>query len=291
MRSADVAMYRAKEEGKAHYRVFDPSMEAQVVNRMRLENDLRRALELDEIRVYYQPVVRLDNELIVGMEALVRWEHPERGLMTPDEFVPLAEEIGLTIPIGRQLLGEACRQAREWQERYTSDPPLSIGANLSTRQLRHPDLVEDVEEALRESGLDPKCLILEITESAVIRDEEYTIGALKRLVELGVRVALDDFGMGYSSLSYLRHLPVGLIKIDKSFVERIGEEAEDEVLTSGVTGIAHGLGLYVCAEGVETPEQLAWLKSLRCDLAQGNYFSKPLPSEAAGELLATYDDY
>ena len=291
LRNADVAMYRAKEEGKAHHRVFDPSMEAQVVERLRLENDLRRALERDEIRVYYQPVVRLNTERIVGMEALVRWEHPVRGLVLPDEFVPLAEEIGLTIPIGRQLLREACQQAREWQERYTSDPPLIVSANLSTRQLQHPDLVGDVEEALRESGLDPKWLILEITESAVIRDEEYTIGALKRLGELGVRVALDDFGMGYSSLSYLRRLPVDLVKIDKSFVGRIGKEGEDEVLTSGVIGIAHGLGLYVCAEGVETPEQLAWLKSLGCNLAQGNYFSKPLPSEAAGELLATYDDY
>ncbi len=288
LRNADIAMYRAKEEGKARYRMFDPSMEARVTERLRLENDLRRALERDGFKIHYQPVVLLETEQIIGMEALVRWEHSERGLVTPNEFVPLAEEIGLIVPIGQWVLREACRQAKEWQERFPSDPPLNVGVNLSARQLQNPDLVEDVEEVLRGTGLDPQQLTLEITESAVIGEGERRIRTLRRLRDLGVRLALDDFGTGYSSLSYLRRLPVGMLKIDRSFVENIGDDAKDEALLSGVIGIASGLGLYVVAEGVETAEQLAHVKSLGCQLAQGNYFSEPLPGEAAGELLATY---
>jgi EAL domain-containing protein (putative c-di-GMP-specific phosphodiesterase class I) len=223
------------------------------------------------------------------MEALVRWEHPERGVILPGEFVPLAEEVGLIIPIGRWVLREACRQAHEWQKRYRAEQPLSIGVNLSTRQLWDSDLVEDVEGLIRETGLDPQYLTLEITEGAVVGAEEHRIGTLRRLQALGVRFALDDFGTGYSSLSYLKRLPVSLLKIDRSFVERIGQDAEDEVLVSGIVYVASGLGLSVVAEGVETPEQLARVKSLGCELAQGYYFSEPLPSEAAGELLATYD--
>jgi predicted signal transduction protein with EAL and GGDEF domain len=289
LREADLAMYRAKEDGKARHQVFDPNMEYETMERLRLENDLRRALQRDELRVHYQPVVHLETRRIIGMEALVRWEHPERGVILPDEFVPLAEEIGLIIHIGRWVLREACRQAHQWQMRYPAEPPLSMGVNLSTRQLRDSDLVEDVEGLLRETGLDPKCLILEITESAVVGAEEHRIGSLRRLQGLGVRFALDDFGTGYSSLSYLKRLPVSLLKIDRSFVERIGQDAEDEVLVSGIVYVASALGLSVVAEGVETPEQLARVKSLGCAQAQGHYFSEPLSSEAAGELLATYD--
>src|SRR5215212_9312908 len=290
IRNAAVAMHRTKEEGKACCRLFDPSMDAQMQERMRLENDLRRALKREEFVVHYQPVVGAESGRIMGMEALVRWEHPEQGLVAPDGFVPLAEELGLIVPIGRWVLREACRQAKEWQERYPSDLPLRISVNLSARELRHPTLVGDVEEALRDSGLDPRWLTLEITESAVVKDEEHSIDALRRLGDLGVRFALDDFGTGYSALAYLRRLPVGLLKLDRSFVEKLGEaEAEAEVLISGVISIASGLGLYVLSEGVETPEQLALVKSLGCDLAQGNYFSKPLPSETATELLETYN--
>jgi diguanylate cyclase (GGDEF)-like protein len=289
IRNAAVAMHRTKEEGKACCRLFDQSMDVQMQERLRLQNDLRRALKREEFVVHYQPVVGTDSGQIMGMEALVRWEHPERGLVLPDEFVPLAEELGLIVPIGRWVLREACRQAKEWQERYPSDLPLMIGVNLSARELRHPTLVGDVEEALRDSGLDPRWLTLEITESAVVKDEEHNIDALRRLGDLGVRFALDDFGTGYSALTYLMRLPVGLLKLDRSFVERLGEDAEAEVLLSGVISIASGLGLYVLAEGVETPEQLALVKSLGCDLAQGNYFSKPLSSEAATELLKTYN--
>ncbi len=290
LREADLAMYRAKEDGKARHRMFDPIMEYETTERLRLENDLRRALQRDEFRVHYQPVVHLETRRIVGMEALVRWEHPERGMILPDEFVPLAEEIGLIIPIGRWVLREACRQAHSWQKRYRVEPPLSMGVNLSTWQLRDSDLVEDIEGLLLDAGLDPKDLILEITESAVIGAEEHhRMSTLRRVQALGVRFALDDFGTGYSSLSYLKRLPVSLLKIDRSFVERIGQDAEDEVLVSGIVYVASALGLSVVAEGVETPQQLARVKSLGCELGQGHYFSEPLSSEAAGELLATYE--
>ena len=293
MRDADMAMYRAKEEGKARYKLFDPGMECRITARMTLENDLRRGIERDEFEVYYQPVVALDTGRTVGMEALVRWQHPERGLVAPSEFVPLAEEIGLIVPIGRRVLREACRQAREWQELYPSvpsDPPLVIGVNLSARQLRYPGLLEDVEGALRESGLDPRWLILEITESVVVGEGESRVGILRELREQGVRFALDDFGTGYSSLSYLKHLPVGMLKIDRSFVERIGEDAEDAVLIAGVVGIAHGLGLRVLAEGVETAEQLERVKALGCELAQGYHFARPMPSGKAEAFLASRRD-
>ena len=290
LREADLAMYRAKEDGKARHRMFDPIMEYETTERLRLENDLRRALQRDEFRVHYQPVVHLETRRIVGMEALVRWEHPERGVILPDEFVPLAEEIGLIISIGRWVLREACRQAHDWQKRYRVEPPLSMGVNLSTWQLRDSDLVEDIEGLLLDAGLDPEDLILEITESAVVGAEEHhRMGTLRRLRALGVRFALDDFGTGYSSLSYLKRLPVSLLKIDRSFVERIGQDAEDEVLISGIVYVASALGLSVVAEGVETPQQLARVKSLGCELGQGHYFSEPLSSEAAGELLTTYE--
>jgi EAL domain-containing protein (putative c-di-GMP-specific phosphodiesterase class I) len=223
------------------------------------------------------------------MEALVRWAHPERGLLLPAQFVPLAEEIGLIVPIGQWVLHEACRQVRKWQERYPAEPPLSMGVNISARHLLNSDLFDDIEGSLRESELHPESLILEITESALVEEEERRSGTLRRLQALGVRFALDDFGTGYSSLSYLKRLSVNLLKIDRSFVERIGQDTEDEVLVSGIVQVASGLGLSVLAEGVETPEQLSWVKSLGCELAQGYYFSEPLSSEAAGELLATYD--
>ena len=291
LREADLAMYHAKEDGKARHRVFDPIMEYETRERLRLENDLRRALQRDEFRVHYQPVVHLETSRIVGMEALVRWEHPERGVILPDEFVPLAEEIGLIIPIGRWVLREACRQAHNWHKHYHAESrsPLSMSVNLSTRQLWDSELVEYVEGLLLETGLDPKDLILEITESAVVGAEEHRIGILRRLKVLGVRLALDDFGTGYSSLSYLKRLPVSLLKIDRSFVEKIGQDAEDEVLVSGIVYVASALGLSVVAEGVETPQQLAQVKVLGCELGQGHYFSEPLSSEAAGELLATYE--
>ncbi len=287
LRRADVAMYEAKKGGGARHALYAPGMDLPALDRLNLRSDLRRALERGEFVVHYQPVVLLASGRIVGMEALVRWEHPERGVVSPGDFVPLAEETGLVVPIGRQVLREACRQMREWQELYPFVPPPTVGVNLSARQLRHPGLMEDLEEILEETGLGPSHLTLEITESALVDDAVLREGALERLRGLGVRLAIDDFGTGYSSLSYLRRLPAGMLKIDGSFVEDIeGGGTKDEVLLSGVLGIAHGLGMVVVAEGVESPGQAERLKGLGCDLAQGRYFSRPLPSEAAGRLLA-----
>jgi diguanylate cyclase (GGDEF)-like protein len=288
LRRADLAMYEAKEGGKARHAVFDPAAERRTVRRLGLETGLRRALERDELVVHYQPVVSLSTGEIAGFEALVRWERPGRGLVAPSEFVPLAEETGLIVPIGRRVLEEACGRAKEWQDRYPKDPPLVVWANLSARQLKHPGLAGEVAAALEKTGLAPDTLTLEMTESALVGDTEAVLGALHEIRDLGARFALDDFGTGYSSLSYLKRLPVGLLKLDGSFVGGIGgtDLEEDEVLLSGVVGIAHGLGLRVCAEGVETPEQLSRVRALGCDLAQGFLFSRPLPAEAASELLA-----
>ena len=286
LRAADVAMYKAKGEGKASYRVFDPEMEKGLKTRLKLEGDLRWALERDEFRVHYQPVVRLDNGELIGMEALARWEHPERGLLPPSEFIPLAEEVGLIGPIDQLVLHEACRQMKEWQELYPSDSFLVIGVNVSAKQLSHPEfLASTIESCLKATGLDPQRLTLEITESALVEDK-LRMDALRRLEGLGVRFALDDFGTGYSSLSYLRRLPAGLLKIDRSFLDKISYDSRDQIILSGVIDIASKLGLSVLAEGVETPEQLARVKALGCHLAQGFYFSKPLPAEEAEKLLA-----
>ncbi len=286
LRAADVAMYKAKGEGKASYRVFDPEMEKGLKTRLKLEGDLRWALERDEFRVHYQPVVRLDNGELIGMEALARWEHPERGLLPPSEFIPLAEEVGLIGPIDQLVLHEACRQMKEWQELYPSDSFLVIGVNVSAKQLSHPEfLASTVESCLKTTGLDPRRLTLEITESALVEDK-LRMDALRRLEGLGVRFALDDFGTGYSSLSYLRRLPAGLLKIDRSFLDKISYDSRDQIILSGVIDIASKLGLSVLAEGVETPEQLARVKALGCHLAQGFYFSKPLPAEEAEKLLS-----
>ena len=286
LRAADVAMYKAKGEGKASYRVFDPEMEKGLKTRLKLEGDLRWALERDEFRVHYQPVVRLDNGELIGMEALARWEHPERGLLPPSEFIPLAEEVGLIGPIDQLILHEACRQMKEWQELYPSDSFLVIGVNVSAKQLSHPEfLASTIKDCLKATGLDPQRLTLEITESALVEDK-LCMDALRRLEGLGVRFALDDFGTGYSSLSYLRRLPAGLLKIDRSFLDKISYDSRDQIILSGVIDIASKLGLNVLAEGVETPEQLARVKTLGCHLAQGFYFSKPLPAEEAEKLLA-----
>ncbi|MEJ7872837.1 MAG: EAL domain-containing protein, partial [Rubrobacteraceae bacterium] len=257
LRHADVAMYRAKAAGRARYAVFNPSMTVAALERLELESDLRRALEREEFRVHYQPKVSLVSGEIVALEALLRWEHPERGLVFPAQFIPVAEETDLIVPIGRWVLEEACRQARRWRDRFPDRSSLKVCVNLSARQFQYHALVEEVAAILRETGLDPASLDLEITESVVMEDAPSTLATLQKLKDLGVNLAIDDFGTGYSSLAYLRRLPVGMLKIDRSFVENIGDDAKNEALLSGVIGIASGLGLYVVAEGVETAEQLA----------------------------------
>ena len=286
LRNADVAMYEAKKEGKAGCKVFNSGMYTKALRRLEMENDLRRAIERGELRVYYQPKVLLSTGKIIGMEALVRWEHPERGLVLPDEFIPLAEETGLIVPLGQWVLRETCRQAREWQEQYPTASSLATSVNLSVKQFREPNLVRNLKEILREHGLDPRCLQLEITESVVAYDVEYAVGGLRKLKGLGVRLAIDDFGTGYSSLVSLQRFPFDDLKIDRGFVAGLRENSQDEAIAGLVIDLAHALGMRAIAEGVETVEQLARLRGMGCDQGQGSYFWKPLTSEAVTALLA-----
>ncbi len=238
-------------------------------------DDLRRALERGEFRVCYQPEVLLENGKIFGMEALVRWEHPEHGLLLPSDFVPIAEETGLIFHIGQRVLEEACRQARVWQEQRSGDPPLPMCVNLPARQFQHPELAQDIARVLRE-----------ITESAMMKDVQSTIATLQELKALGVKFAIDDFGTGYSSLSYLKRFLVSYVKINRSFVEGLREEPEDMTLVSGIISLAHALGMQVIAEGVETVGQLARLREMECNIAQGNYFFESVSGRAVIALLA-----
>jgi diguanylate cyclase (GGDEF)-like protein/PAS domain S-box-containing protein len=287
LRDADVAMYRAKAMGRGRYAVFEPSMSAGARTRLELENDLRRALERREFMVCYQPKVGLQSGRIAGVEALVRWEHPTRGLVPPPEFIPVAEETGLILPVGDWILGEACRQARDWQEQYPSAPPLMMNVNLSARQFRQPNLAAEVARVLRVTGLNPSSLELEVTESIMLDDADSASQTLRRLKNLGVRIAIDDFGTGYSSLSYLTRFPVDTLKVDRSFVARMGHEAEVTAIVQAVITLAKTLGLEVVAEGVERVEQLEQLREMECDLAQGYYFARPLSSESIQTLLAS----
>ncbi len=286
LRNADVAMYEAKKEGKGRTKVFDPGMFAQALRRLELGNDLRRAIEQEELRLYYQPKVLLGTDSITGVEALVRWEHPERGLILPNEFIPLAEETGVIVPLGWWVLREACRRAREWGEQYPAALPLGMSVNVSVKQFQQPDLVRGLAGILQEVGLEPSRLQLEITESMVMEDTEYAAGLLRELKGLGVKLAVDDFGTGYSSLSLLRRFPLDELKIDKEFVDGLGQIDQDEAIVRLVIDLSHALGLEAVAEGVETVEQLARLREMGCDQAQGYYFWESLTGEEAAALLA-----
>jgi diguanylate cyclase (GGDEF)-like protein len=284
IREADTAMYRAKEAGGG-FRVFEPAMHERAVDRLELENDLRRAIEENEFVVHYQPIVNLQTGQLWGMEALVRWEHPERGLLAPSEFLPIAEGSGLVVPMDELVLEEACRRAVEWQRVFPRNPPLAVSVNLSGRQLRRPDLHEVVGRALAETGLPASSLGLDITETVYIGALEANTAALDRLRALGLRISLDDFGSGYSSLSYLKRLPTDILKIDRSFTKGLGLEVEDTAIVQTVVELAHILGMEVVAEGVETEEQETLLRKMGCDFGQGYHFSRPLPPEAASEFL------
>lgn len=283
LRHADLAMYRAKSKGKACYEVFEPNMSTDALERLELETDLRRALGREEFRVYYQPEILLESGDIVGMEALVRWEHPEHGLLLPQEFLPIAEESNLIMPIGQWVLREACKQLRTWQEQYPNLAPLVMSVNLSTREFFQPSLIAEI---LRETGVDPRTLQLEITEGAVAYDNAQNANnTLWNLKTLGVQLAIDDFGMGYSSLSYLKRFPVDLLKIDRSFVRELGKDLKNTKIVAAIIHLARALDLKVIAEGVETAEQVEQLRKMKCDMVQGSYFSKPLPSGAVSDLL------
>ena len=274
LRDADLAMYRAKAGGKAHYAVFLPSMHKEALERLNLEDELRRSVERGELKVCYQPKISLDTGRIIGTEALVRWEHPERGLMMPKDFIPLAEETGLINELGRWTLEEACRKARDYGRYNSGDSSLTVSVNLSVSQLQQPSFVEEVSEILQRTGIDPRDLILEITESVIMGEPKSNADTLEGLKELGVELAIDDFGTGYSSLSYLSRFPVDGLKIDRSFVDKLKENSDETIIVSSVVALAHSLDMEVVAEGVETAYQLARLRELGCDQAQGNYFSE-----------------
>ncbi len=284
IRNADAAMYIAKRDGKGGYRLFEPAMHSDVLARLELRGDLQRALVNDEFELHYQPVMRLVDGTIRGMEALVRWRHPERGLIGPDEFIPFAEETGLIIPLGRWVLREGCRQAKAIQDQVLADPPLSMNVNLSVNQLHHSDIVADVRDALSESGLSPESLTLEITETVMMTDSDLAEQRLGELKQLGVDIALDDFGTGYSSLGYLARFPVDVIKMDRSFLSA-GASPISSGLATAVIGLGKTLELAVVAEGIEFPEQWATLRGLGCELGQGFYFARPMDPVAMIEYL------
>ena len=282
VKRADSAMYRAKKTNTG-FQFYEASMEQSISEHVRLESDLRRALERNELEVFYQPQARFDNQQIVGMEALVRWRHPVRGMVPPVEFIPLAEETGLINPLGEFVLRTACAQLRAWVDKGL--PPLRVAVNLSVRQLLQKNFADSVEAVLVETGLAPDLLELEITESTLMEHAEDTLKALHRLRSLGVRLSIDDFGTGYSSLSYLKRFPVDIIKIDRSFVRDVPQDADDAAIIAGIIALAHSLRLEVVAEGVETEAQLDYLKSLQCDLLQGWYISPAVPAEQFEELI------
>jgi diguanylate cyclase (GGDEF)-like protein len=286
IRHADIAMYQAKARGKARHEIFDPSMDTAAMRRLEMEIELRRAIDKGELCVYYQPEVEIESGHLVGMEALVRWKHPERGLISPSTFLPVAEETGLILPIGRFVMFEACRQAKEWQMKYRPELALMVSVNLSGKHFQQATLIEEVSEVLRETGIDPSHLILEITESVAMEGAESTIEILTRLKSLGLKLAIDDFGTGFSSLSYLKRFPVDMLKIDKSFVDGVALEGPDKAIVQAVIDLGHALGLQVIAEGVETPEQLEQLRQLGSELGQGFYFSEPLSDDTQDGMPA-----
>ncbi|MBA2411011.1 MAG: EAL domain-containing protein [Gammaproteobacteria bacterium] len=281
LRDADTAMYRAKSRGGGRYEVFDPSMQASVMALLKLEADLRLAIEREEFCLHYQPIVSLENNRITGFEALVRWWHPERGLVFPDEFIPVAEETGLIVPIGKWVLREACRQVRTWQDAARDNMPLSVSVNLSGKEFSQTGLIAQVSNVLEETGLAARSLELEITESAVMENSKSASAMLGQLKGLGVKLQIDDFGTGYSSLSNLHNFPVDVLKIDRSFVNRMGPGDKNSEIVQTIVQLGHNLGMEVTAEGVETAEQLNRLRALGCEYAQGYHFSKPVDGELA----------
>ena len=285
LRDADVAMYRAKQRGRGRFEVFDEAMRSDAVDRLSVENDLRRAIRQGQLRLFYQPIVHMDTGQIAGFEALVRWQHPVRGLLSPAEFIPPAEDTGLIVPLGRCVLGEACLQGAAWQRRRGADRPLRISVNVSAKQLQYPGWSAEVAATLAETGMEPSHLVLEITESVLMEDAEASSAPLEELRRLGVRVAIDDFGTGYSSLGYLRRLPVDILKIDKSFIDGVAKGPHESALARAVVKLARTLGLDAVAEGVTDRRQLAELRRLRCPYGQGYYFSRPQPPEVIADLL------
>ena len=284
LRDADTAMYCAKSLGRAQYQVFDARMHTHALTLLQIESDLRRAIEREEFQVNYQPIVSLESGRICGFEALVRWRHPGRGLISPSEFIPIAEETGLVMQIDRWVLKQACLQMRRWQESLPVTKRMKISVNLSCKQFMQPTIVEQVLDILQETGLSPGSLKLEITESVMMERGDYAMGVLEQLSQAGIDLSLDDFGTGYSSLSYIHRFPVSTLKIDQSFIKRIGGAQNGEIVRA-VVALARNLGLEVVAEGIETVRQLDQLRALGCEQGQGYYFSEPVGEELATELI------
>jgi diguanylate cyclase (GGDEF)-like protein/PAS domain S-box-containing protein len=285
LRNADMAIYAAKAQGRNNFQFFSAAMNVQAHKRMSLQNGLRRALERGELLLFYQPKIDLESGAIVGAEALLRWQHAERGFIPPLEFIPVAEESGLILPIGERALKMACQQGRSWQQ--AGLPPLSISVNLSVVQFRRQNVVEMVRSAVGEAGLDPRLLELEITESLLMESGAGMLKVLQELRDLGVRVSIDDFGTGYSSLNYLKRLPVDVLKIDRSFIDDIPDDPDDAAIAKAIISLSHHLNLKVIAEGVETREQAAFLRANGCDEVQGYFFSQPLPAAEFEALLGS----
>jgi len=284
VKNADVAMYRAKGAGKNNYQFYNISMDAQAMEHLEMERSLRRALENNELYLHYQPLFNMEQKAISSLEALVRWEHPELGNIPPSKFIPIAEETGLINSLGEWIINTACIQNKALQsEGYQ---PIRVAINLSTHQFRDKNLFETVTNALNNSCLDPQFMALEITESSVMRDVEYAIDTLRAFKDLGIQVAVDDFGTGYSSLSYLKQLPADTLKIDRSFIDGIPTDRNDASITSAIIGLAHNLELGVVAEGVETSEQLSYLRHLKCDEMQGFHLSRPLPFDTLKTVMS-----
>ncbi len=286
LRDADLAMYRAKEQGGARHEVYHTEMHQQAVALLQLETDLRRALDRGEFLLRYQPIVSIVANRVVGFEALLRWQRPENGLVLPAEFIPVAEETGIIVPLGRWVLWEACRQAAGWRQRGGPWADISVSVNLSAKQLLQPDLVADVADALATTGLEPSALRLEITESVIVGNAEQMVQMLSRLRELNVQLYMDDFGTGYSSLSYLHRFQIDTLKIDRSFVSAMGDRGENSEIVRTIVTLARNLGIDVIAEGVETPEQLAQLRALGCLQVQGFLFSAPVAAEEIESLVS-----
>ena len=283
IKGADAAMYHAKENGRNNYKFFEQSMNARAVQRQFIESGLRHALERQEFVLHYQPKIHLQSGTMVGVEALIRWQHPQRGLLPPAQFVPVAEDCGLILPIGRWVLREACRQARAWQD--AGLPPITIAVNTSALEFQARDFLENIRATLEESRLQPRYLELELTESVLMRDAESTDSMLHALAEFGVKLTVDDFGTGYSSLSYLRQFPINTLKIDQSFVKQMTNNPDDAAIVTAVISMGKSLKQRVLAEGVETPEQYAFLRTQQCDEGQGNYFGRPVLAEEFAGLL------
>ena len=279
LRDAEIAMYRAKALGGGRHEIFDSAMHQRAVAMLQLESDLRRAVHREEFYLQYQPIISFETGATTGFEALLRWQHPEQGVVAPGQFIPIAEETGLIVPIGRWVLREACRQMKGWQERFPALGRMTMAVNLSSQQFARTDLAEEVAAILAETGLDGRSLRLELTESILMEKAEQTIRMLSRMKALDIQLSVDDFGTGYSSLSYLHRFPLDTVKIDRSFVGAMVRDRDNREIVRTIITLAHALGMDVVAEGVETAEQATQLKELRCEYAQGRYFSAPLDEQ------------